>query len=105
MLAAKVMVVARNGSPRVSGRGEGAARARSPLHQQVSRAIDSRARRCVLQQGSEGMHRRHTKFIIVLLAIALAIFGLHAFGNWSPAYKPLLPPIYIILIGVAIWYS
>jgi hypothetical protein len=51
------------------------------------------------------MHRRHTKFIIVLVSIAAAIAGLRAFGNWSPAYKPLLPPIYIILIGVAIWYS
>lgn len=51
------------------------------------------------------MHRRHTKFIIGMVSIAAAIVGLHAFGNWSPAYKPLLPPIYIILIGLAVWYS
>jgi 4-amino-4-deoxy-L-arabinose transferase-like glycosyltransferase len=52
-----------------------------------------------------GMHRRHTKLIVVLLVIAGSIWGLHWFGDWSPAYKPLLPPIYIILIGVAVWYS
>lgn len=51
------------------------------------------------------MHRRHTGFILVLLLIAGSIWGLHWFGTWAPAYKPLLPPIYIILIGVAIWYS
>ena len=53
----------------------------------------------------ERMQRRHTGFILVLLLIAGAIWGLHWFGNWSPAYTPLLPPIYVILIGVAIWYS
>lgn len=51
------------------------------------------------------MHRRHTQFIIVLAAIAAAMVGLRSFGNWSPAYKPLLPPVYVILIGIAIWYS
>ena len=43
------------------------------------------------------MHRRHTGFILVLLLIAGAIWGLHWFGNWAPAYKPLLPPVYAIL--------
>jgi 4-amino-4-deoxy-L-arabinose transferase-like glycosyltransferase len=51
------------------------------------------------------MHRRHTKLIIVLLTIAGSMAALRWFGNWSPAYKPLLPPIYVVLVGVAIWYS
>ena len=51
------------------------------------------------------MHRRYTGFVLVLLLIAGLMFALRWFGNWSPAYKPLLPPIYVILIGVAIWYS
>lgn len=51
------------------------------------------------------MQRRHTGFILVLLLIAGSIAGLYWFGKWAPAYKPLLPPIYIILIGVAVWYS
>ena len=51
------------------------------------------------------MHRRYTRFAVVLLLIGGAMLALRWFGNWSPAYKPLLPPIYIILIGVAVWYS
>ena len=51
------------------------------------------------------IHRRHTTFVLVLLRIGGSIAALHWFGNWAPAYKPLLPPIYIILIGVAVWYS
>ena len=51
------------------------------------------------------MHRRHTKLITVLLIIVGSMVALRWFGNWSPAYKPLLPPVYVILIGLAIWYS
>ena len=51
------------------------------------------------------MHRHYTKFVIVLVSIAAAMAGLRSFGNWSPAYKPLLPPLYVILIGIAVWYS
>jgi membrane protein implicated in regulation of membrane protease activity len=51
------------------------------------------------------LHRRHTGFILVLLLIAGSIAVLYWFGNWAPAYKPLLPPVYVILIGVAVWYS
>ena len=51
------------------------------------------------------MHRKHTKFIIVLVMIGASMWALRWFGNWSPAYKPLLPPVYVILIGLGVWYS
>ena len=50
------------------------------------------------------MHRRHTRLVLTLLLIAGSMLALRWFGNWAPAYKPLLPPVYIILIGLAIWY-
>jgi hypothetical protein len=43
------------------------------------------------------MHRRVTPLITTWLLIGGAIAVLYWFGNWSPAYKPLLPPVYAIL--------
>jgi hypothetical protein len=81
--------------------------AASGVKQQVQVKLQARATVAgATRQGQDKrMHRRHTKFIIVLVSIAAAMAGLRSFGNWSPAYKPLLPPIYVILIGVAVWYS
>ena len=43
------------------------------------------------------MHRRVTPLITIWLLIGGAIALLHWFGNWSPAYKGLLPPGYALL--------
>ena len=51
------------------------------------------------------MHRRPTPLITTWLILAAAIWLLYAFGNWSPAYRGLLPPVYAILAFVGVGYT
>ncbi|HEX8848818.1 MAG TPA: hypothetical protein VF761_04720 [Gemmatimonadaceae bacterium] len=51
------------------------------------------------------MHRRPTPLITTWLIIAAAIWGLHWFANWSPAYRELMPPVYAILAFVGVAYT
>ena len=50
------------------------------------------------------MHRRLTPLITTWVVIGGAILVLYWFGNWSPAYQGLLPPVYAILafVGLAL---
>jgi hypothetical protein len=51
------------------------------------------------------MHRRPTPLITTWLLVGGAILALHWFGNWSPAYKGLLPPVYAILAFILLGYT
>ncbi|HEX2779763.1 MAG TPA: hypothetical protein VHM30_09700 [Gemmatimonadaceae bacterium] len=51
------------------------------------------------------MHRRPAPLITTWLIVGAAIWLLHWFGNWSPAYRELLPPIYAILAFVGVGYT